>query len=122
VAGVESLDVCLGLYRRGYDHAICRSVAPAPHTPEQTADVLWLLSIPTEANPIEALSHLGRDLRPGGRLVIRLPRGASPDRIRRLRRALLDRGFLPTATIEDLTAANTLVCARKSGALQARAA
>lgn len=85
VAGRESLDVCLSLYRRGYDHAICRSIADAPHTPEQEADVLWLLGVPREMNPATMLNGLGRDLRPGGRLVVRLPRDTSFDQISRWR-------------------------------------
>ena len=122
VAGLKSLDVCLGLYRRGYDHAICRSVTPAPHTPEQSADVLWVLGDLSEQDHVEALSVLGRDLRPGGRLVVGLPQGVPQARIRRLLRMLVDRGFLPITAAEDSSLGNLLVCARKAARPRARAA
>ena len=114
VAGMGSLDVCVGLYRRGYDHAICRSTHLAPHTPEQLADVLWVLGLPNEADPIETLANLGRDLRPSGRLVIWLRKGLPLERICQLRRVLVDLGFLPIAVTKELLAGNSLICARKA--------
>ncbi len=71
VTGHHTLDVFLGLCRRGFLNAACRTAAEGPHTAENSPDSLWIVG----ANAAELrtlIARCARDLHKGGSLAVSL--------------------------------------------------
>src|SRR5579871_6788983 len=70
VTGRHTLEVFLGLCRRGFLNATFRTAAEAPHTWDNLADALWVLGTENAAELRTAIASCARDLRPGGSLLV----------------------------------------------------
>jgi hypothetical protein len=100
IAGRGSLDLLIGLCRRGFGQVSCRAADQGPHAGEPPADVLWIPEVESEAHLLTVMARLGRALRSDGVLLIRQRRRLSKDRSRRLGSLLAECGF----TLERQTA------------------
>jgi hypothetical protein len=115
------VDLLVGLWRRGFAHATCRAADRGPFAGEPPADLLVVPGFRNEAGLLAVLARLGREVRPGGTLVLQ---GACPAvQARRVRRLLWDYGFDTIEQRRDSEGDGFVLAARKRvAALQARAA
>jgi hypothetical protein len=116
IAGGRHLDLLLSLFSRGFTHAACQAVnQDVPHDGEPAPDVLLIPSIASEEELLAVLARLGRQLRPGGALVLRAAGGGNcGQKATRLRRLLAERGFDPASWTIALDVADELIlCAHK---------
>jgi hypothetical protein len=122
VAGRRGIQTVIDLCRRGYLHVMCRTAAPAPHVEENSADSLWVLNVPSETELLALVAKLGRDLRAGGTLVVGFEVPISSDHASRLRRVLLDKGFVPVRQQTDAAGRMLLICGRQESCAHGQAA
>jgi hypothetical protein len=116
IAGSWHIGLMTGLCRRGFGKVSCRAVC-GPRIADEPADLLWIPEISSETALTGALAQLGRNLRPGGTLVVGDQRHGAAQA---LRRWLARNGFLPTQQIALPGAGGTLLAARKKDARDER--
>jgi hypothetical protein len=121
VSGQGQVELLVGLWRRGFARATCRAADRGPFAGEPPADLLFVPGFRSEAGLIAVLARLGREVRPGGTLVLQ---GECPTvRARRVRRLLGEHGFDTIEQRRDPEGDSFVLAARKrAAALQARAA
>ena len=122
IAGAEHLEVLIEFIRRGFAHVLCRSANHGPHMATPPADILIAPDAKSEADLCRVLTRLGCDLRPCGMLVISYVHNRSSLTERRLRRLLVESGFLAVERIASRGSADAIWRARKAPASMARAA
>jgi len=120
ILGHEHFDLLVGLCRRGYVDVSCQAAGQGPHCAERAADIMWIPSVPSDACLRQTLQRLGRDLRPGGMLVLRDQRKVVD--VFRLRKLLAKSGFEPDRQTVGASADGLLLCARKRQTAQMRRA
>jgi hypothetical protein len=108
IAGRRAIQTVIDLCRRGYLNVVCRGSAPGPHVADDSADTLWILNVPSEAELRSLIIKCGRDLRMGGTLVVGFEVPISSAHISCLKRALFDHGFVPLRQQTD-SAGRTLL-------------
>lgn len=121
VAGRNTLDVLLGLCRRGFLHATCRTAVDGPHAGDDAAASLWILNAENAAEMRTLIAMCGRDLRSDGTLIINLDFLPSVEKSAPLRDLLIKCGFVPVQQIHA-TNRDLLLCARKGRLQQTLAA
>ena len=99
-----------------------RTAAQGPHVAENSADSLWILNVPSEAELRTLIPKLRPDLRMGGTLVVGFDLSISSDHASRLRRVLLDMGFVPVRQQTDSVGRTLLICGRQEHCAHAQAA
>jgi hypothetical protein len=122
IAGRRAIQTVLDLCRRGYLNVMCRGSAPGPHVADDSADSLWILNVPSEAELRSLITKCGRDLRMGGTLVVGFEVAISPTHASCLKRVLLDNGFVPLRQQTDASGRTLLICGRQVPCAQAVAA
>lgn len=123
IAGSRHLDLLLALLGRGFTHAACQAVnQECPHDAASAADILLIPDLADEADLTAVLARLGPVLRSGGTLVLHFD--GTQNAVTRLRRLLVERGYLPASWMGASTQADDwILCARKRPAtLHAQAA
>ena len=121
VAGRNSLHVLLGLCRRGFLHATCRTAAEGPHAGDDCAASLWILNAENAAEMRTLIANCGRDLRSDGTLIVNLDFLSSVEKSAPLRDLLIKCGFVPVQQVRA-TDRDFLLCARKGRHQQTAAA
>ncbi len=121
VTGHHTLDVFLGLCRRGFLNAACRTAAEGPHTAENSADSLWIVETENAAELRTLIAKCGRDLRKDGTLVVSLDSPAAAERALVLGAVLARCGFAPVRRMIS-TGRVLLLCQRQAMASCALAA
>ncbi len=121
VTGHHTLDVFLGLCRRGFLNAACRTAAEGPHTAENSADSLWIVETEHAAELRTLIAKCGRDLRKDGTLVVSLDSPAAAERAPVLGAVLARCGFTPVRQMIS-TGRVLLLCERQATANSAMAA
>jgi len=92
IAGRDHFDWMIGLCGRGFTDVGCRDAQRGPHISGFVADLLVIPDIAGDVELAAALRWLGRELRPGGVLVLR-HRMATAEGRARLRRLLMEQGY-----------------------------
>jgi len=96
VTGHRKLDIFIGLCRRGFLNATCRTAAECPHTADNSADSLWIVGTSNAAELRTLIARCARDLRKGGSLVVSLDSAAAAAEGKLVLGAVLSRcGFTP---------------------------
>jgi hypothetical protein len=121
IAGRRAIQAVIDLCRRGYLHVMCRTAAQGPHVAENSTDSLWILNVPSETELRTLVAKLGPDLRVGGTLVVGFELSISSDHASRLRRVLLDMGFVPVRQQTDSAGRTHLICGRQERCTHAQA-
>jgi len=122
VAGRRAIQTVTDLCQRGYWHVMCCTAAIGPDVDENSADSLWILNVPSETELLALVTKLGRDLRAGGTLVVGFEVPISSDHAARLRRVLVDNGFVPVRQQTDAAGRTLLVCGGQEPYAHAQAA
>jgi hypothetical protein len=121
IAGRQNVEFVIDLMRRGFSNVLCQSAENGPHV-SPPADVLIAPDLKTEADLINVLTWLGRDLRPRGVLVTTCAWASTAFDERRLRRLFMDHGFMAVERIAGRGNAEAVWCAYKGSASLRRAA
>jgi hypothetical protein len=116
IAGTDHLEIMIELMRCGFSHVLCQSPDHGPHMATAPADIIVAPNVTSESALGAVVTRLGRDLRPRGVLVICWARPCSALSERRLRRLLMDGGFIAMERIAGRSGAETLWCAHKLAA------
>jgi hypothetical protein len=95
VAGHKTLDVFLGLCRRGFLNATCRTAAEGPHTWENSADSLWIVDTENAAELRTLIARCTRDLRKDGTLLVSVSSPTANESVVLLGSVLVRCGFTP---------------------------
>jgi hypothetical protein len=122
IAGRRTIQTVIDLCRRGYLNVMCRSSAPGPHVKDDSADSLWILNVPSEAELRVLIAKFGRDLRIGGTLVVGFEVPISSPHASCLKRVLLESGFVPLRQQTDPSGRTLLICGRQGPPAHAQAA
>lgn len=117
IVGTGQIDLLAALCRRGVARAACRAPQGGPHDPAAPADLLIIVDPRREPDLRRALGSLGRTMRAGSRVVLRLAGHLSSGRLCRLRRLLAEYGFGLTWMTQRLSDGSGLCFARKRPAL-----
>jgi hypothetical protein len=121
IAGKRNVDVVIDLMRRGFSNVLCQSAENGPHV-SPPADLLIAPDLKSEADLINVLTRLGRDLRPRGVVVTTCAWAFTAVDERRLRRLFMAHGFVAVERIAGRGDAQTVWCAHKGAASLRRAA
>jgi hypothetical protein len=121
IAGRRAIQTVIDLCRRGYVNVMCRSSGPGPHVADDSADTLWILNVPSEAELRLLIVKCGRDLRMGGTLIVGFEVPISSAHASCLKHALLDHGFVPVRQQTDPAGRTLLICGRQEQELFAQA-
>jgi hypothetical protein len=121
LTGHQTIDIFLGLCRRGFLNVTCRTAAEGPHTTEDSADSLWIFGTESSAELRTMLANCGRDLRNGGKLLVSLDDPVTADAVLALSAVLVRCGFTP---IRNMISAGRifLLCERQPAVNTALAA
>ena len=116
IAGHRHVELLAGLCRRGFSAAGCQAVSGA-RVSREAVDLLWIPAVASEAEISAALVQLGRNLRPGGMLVVgderRVKSWSLPSWV-------AQHGFLATRQVALSGGRGVLLAARKESLGDAR--
>jgi hypothetical protein len=121
IAGRKILSLFTALCERTFLHANCRTAA-GPCAAEDEPDSIWVINVTTEEELVDLIEVLCRHVRPGGTVAIDLSSPAAKTFPFRVRRALIQSGFLPAQQKAIMIAGEVYLIARKGIPQQAIAA
>jgi hypothetical protein len=116
IAGYQHLDLLIALCRRGFARAMCQAEDQGPNGAGPVADVLLVPGVRNDAELVTVITRLGRNVRAGGKLVLRDARGILTNRTPYMRRLLADHGFTLVRQVLHPANAGMILHARKQGA------
>jgi hypothetical protein len=120
VAGHKTLDVLVGLCRRGFLHCTCRAIGGSS-CGNETADALWILETQDAAELRTLVAKFGRELDCHGTLIVGFDAHGPADKSARLGEVLTKCGFV---AVKEAYARDCgfLICIRKQNETRALAA